>query len=1830
MKKTIIAAVALSLAIALPSAHAGSNGRKTPSGKAAPTEQQTAERERRQPGAQRKGRAQAGESERPQERSRRQRGADAPGAGGTITLDAPAGPDERLQQRLDEQIGGDHARVKRLVVKTGTLTADDCRFIRQNLTGLEELIVTDAADFKDGVIPRSAFEGLVSLRRIRADRAVEIGAKAFSLCAGLEQADFPQVTSAGVQAFAQAKGSSAGRLRTVRLPKLERMDPRAFYYCTNLEELFLTAPPAPERPEGKEGLWFERVTRMVIRVPDRKAYDAFVDVKNCGAIDWSAFDFRADNGDPLPETEKAPGYDDAAYDRLREELLPHFDRTDKDFSGTYYTGDFKLSLNLYTFNMNLNAWMNGSASTPQLSTLDAIRWAAGAGFDAVDVTCYYIPGYSNTAMPTRPEQEILDYARKIRELCAELGISVSGTGLQNNFADPNEQRRLTDVERIKFWIRVAAEMGAPVIRIFAGPPPADIRRAGWERIARERIVPHIREVAQYAREHYPSVRIGLQNHGGMLATANQVIRMLGWIDCDNVGIINDTGFYRDFLSTDATRYDWYGDIALVLPYTNNFQLKKKPAGAETWELMDLKRIMRDIRRSPYRGYLPIELLWVAKDEGYPGNLNTPPFDETVRFVDSLKQAIEQTASPEPEAPRPSGPHGDILHVGNDRIDLLENCCPARLTEQLALRPGELLQVKAPGGWPRCDLEPIRDGDRAIVRSGGQERAYTVRIKHYELHNLALNPGPERIRKSSFHGSTSAEKAFDGNATGFSGSGYQVDGSQASTPGKEQFWLAVDLGGEQRIDAFGVAWGTSVGQLKKRLRDGTYRVACTNDPAKWEALSDARTGGRAGLADYAAPEGWQTVYAQDVDDLPDANGNKVFIETPEKPVTARYVMVTGELASAGVEIYNFYVFQKQLLDGASRRPEHPTEELARILPDYPGMVLAPGRPALVRSGGPVPAFHIVARQDLAFEADLIAPDGKIVYKSGPVTLRRDEARRLTPDVTAALPGTYRMEFVFAGEPPVRDACYFTAVDEDIARYTYSEPYPALHMANDRLVYTPDYRGNRVIDYSHAGYGGGGAAIPNVPVKIMLEPSDDPGSDDTERIQRAVELLGRTPVDADGFRGTILLRAGTFRISRPILIDKDGIVIRGEGDGHGSIRRHDRPLGPNNWFDYTQSEHPEPGMTKVVATWVADSYNKNEALFNFSGGPSESGEEVAVTDQYVPAGTCTIHLADAGRFEAGDNIRIRRSVNAAWAQDLNMDRITDAPGVPSANQWAVDGKIERAYADVCQERTVAAVDRSEGSVTLTEPIVDPLDRRYGIPTVARFSSDERVSHAGVENLQLISRFDKSGTAVTSAFGTEYKFYDDERHAQVGVRIGNAENIWVRRITTYHIDVAVTIAGGSRWITIQDANCLEPVGGTGGERRYSFSNSGGSLVLNQRNYVRYTRHGFIVMGHVMGPNVFLNDRSDYQFDANEPHLRWSAGGLFDNMKGRIYVQNRWNNGTAHGWAGANYTLYNCDGKFIVSQNQLAANYVFGQTGERLPFVMDEVDPGNVPNFKAHEQSIGRKMAPESLYLKQLKDRLGQQAVDNTNDASVPACRDESEGFFDSFAYLAGIEVDGEPLPGFYREVLDYTVPVALDSEILPKVAAKGEKGTAVKRSGDERAVTFRVTGPGRITSVYTVRYSYVSKERICASGSEKQVSNLTDGDPATSWSQPGSPCVQFYLGDQPQRIEQVSLGYCRNTQSRRQYYFDFEISDDGYNWTRVVNPAWQTDNLGRGHLMGMQLMPGVGNSRSDHETFVFPANTRARLLRINMYGARFGRGSGTTNANAYWAIDVTAQEE
>src|SRR5688572_23545956 len=104
---------------------------------------------------------------------------------------------------------------------------------------------------------------------------------------------------------------------------------------------------------------------------------------------------------------------------------------------------------------------------------------------------------------------------------------------------------------------------------------------------------------------------------------------------------------------------------------------------------------------------------------------------------------------------------------------------------------------------------------------------------------------------------------------------------------------------------------------------------------------------------------------------------------------------------------------------------------------------------------------------------------------------------------------------------------------------------IHPGGDgRLVYVPDEQGNIIHDASHAGYRGGGVAIPTVPVRETVWPVV---GDNSAHVQAAIDRLSSRVPDAQGFRGAVFLRAGYYRVATPLRIQASGVVLRGEGMG-----------------------------------------------------------------------------------------------------------------------------------------------------------------------------------------------------------------------------------------------------------------------------------------------------------------------------------------------------------------------------------------------------------------------------------------------------------------------------------------------------------------------------------------------------------------------------------------------------------------------------------------------------------------------------------------------------------
>jgi len=238
-----------------------------------------------------------------------------------------------------------------------------------------------------------------------------------------------------------------------------------------------------------------------------------------------------------------------------------------------------ISLNAYSFDKPLR---QGT-----MSMSDMLDYCARVGFDGVDLTGYYFPGY-----PVVPSDEfIYDVKRK----AFRIGLGISGTGVKNDFTWSDPLKRAEEKKLVKEWIVVAEKLGAPIIRIFAGTLSKEAFT--WEERMKW-ICDDIIECADFGKKH--GVMLALQNHNDFIKTSSDVEKILKRVDHNWVGLLLDIGSYHT--------PDPYIDIARNSKYAISWQLKEKVFINENQVDTDYSRIIAIVRECGYRGFLPLETL----------------------------------------------------------------------------------------------------------------------------------------------------------------------------------------------------------------------------------------------------------------------------------------------------------------------------------------------------------------------------------------------------------------------------------------------------------------------------------------------------------------------------------------------------------------------------------------------------------------------------------------------------------------------------------------------------------------------------------------------------------------------------------------------------------------------------------------------------------------------------------------------------------------------------------------------------------------------------------------------------------------------------------------------------------------------------------------------------------------------------------------------------------------------------------------------------------------------------------------------------------------------
>jgi sugar phosphate isomerase/epimerase len=321
----------------------------------------------------------------------------------------------------------------------------------------------------------------------------------------------------------------------------------------------------------------------------------------------------------------------------------------------------RISLNVYSFNIALDTYIqnrggNGLQAslgpTGNPNVVDLLQFCQQQGIYALDATGYYWwNATTQRGYPLVPADA--DIKAFVDEAKAS-GIVISGTGVQNNFATQFADQRQSDLQHVRAWCEVAAKLGAPVLRVFAGPIPTGY---GWDQVA-SWMVDCLGQCAEYGKEH--GVKIGVQNHGDMLKTADQCIRILRMVDSEWLGAVNDTGY---FLTPNP-----YDDIARLMPYTITLQVKESVRAVKNFQAAAtaVKVFVDAVKNSGYTGWLPVETLQCVSCD-YDPRIAVPAFVGALRCASGGGCPDAGAWTPEAGAPADAGgsPEAGASDTGSD-------------------------------------------------------------------------------------------------------------------------------------------------------------------------------------------------------------------------------------------------------------------------------------------------------------------------------------------------------------------------------------------------------------------------------------------------------------------------------------------------------------------------------------------------------------------------------------------------------------------------------------------------------------------------------------------------------------------------------------------------------------------------------------------------------------------------------------------------------------------------------------------------------------------------------------------------------------------------------------------------------------------------------------------------------------------------------------------------------------------------------------------------------------------------------------------------------------
>jgi hypothetical protein len=426
------------------------------------------------------------------------------------------------------------------------------------------------------------------------------------------------------------------------------------------------------------------------------------------------------------------------------------------------------------------------------------------------------------------------------------------------------------------------------------------------------------------------------------------------------------------------------------------------------------------------------------------------------------------------------------------------------------------------------------------------------------------------------------------------------------------------------------------------------------------------------------------------------------------------------------------------------------------------------------------------------------------------------------------------------------------------------------ADGKLAYKTMPRGDRIMDFSFAGYMGGGVALPSVPTKVTLMPS---GGDDTNAITAAIAQVSAMPL-VGGVRGAVLLAPGTFNVSGSFEINASGVVLRGSGSGAGGTTVD--VSGASRWVMRVRG----------------------------GGAPVASGSSVAITDAYVPSGATSFTVSNASALHVGDPILVARPVTTAWVHFMGMDTLT-RNGMPQT--WLAPGTAHQ------WERTIASI--TGNTIAIDIPLSDSLDAQYVSPpgaSIAKYTFAGRIAQVGVEHIHFTCP-PRSATQELSL-----------------LRMDAAEDAWIDDVTVHNFTEGIWSGPEVRRLTIESAVMThDPTTYVTSEAPFDFWLDSTETLIHKSSSTGGDKIWYLAtQDNEGGPNVALDFTGAGIESHVTAHQRWATGLLIDNVHvtGGISLGDNGSLGSGEGWSMGWGVVWNSSDGVAVQAPPGAMNWSIG----------------------------------------------------------------------------------------------------------------------------------------------------------------------------------------------------------------------------------------------------------------------------------------------------------------